>query len=90
MCSYLATDLNCDHNIETKELSSLLWLSEGAEPSKARVERELKAMDADLSGTISMMEWIKYLITFDSVVIILMLMLIVNINSQGLLILTMN
>ena len=69
MCSYLATDLNNDHIIEPRELSTLLWLTEGIEPSKARVERELKSMDINSDGTISMVEWIKYLATVDPVVI---------------------
>ncbi|MDR3547932.1 MAG: hypothetical protein P4M11_06670 [Candidatus Pacebacteria bacterium] len=68
MCSYLATDLNEDHVIQSGELRTLLWLTEGVEPTNARVERELKAMDVDASGTISMVEWIRYLASVDPVV----------------------
>lgn len=68
MCSYLATDLNGDHVIVPSELSTLLWLTEGVEPTKERVDRELAAMDIDLDGSISMIEWIKYLSSIDPVV----------------------
>lgn len=70
MCSFLATDLNSDHTLQPNELSSLFWLTEGIEPTKSRVERELKEMDIDSSGTISMVEWIKYLANTDPVVIL--------------------
>ena len=68
MCSYLATDLNSDHNIQPNELSTLLWLTEGVEPTKTRVKRELAAMDINSDGNISMVEWIKYLASVDPVV----------------------
>jgi Ca2+-binding EF-hand superfamily protein len=68
MCSYLATDLNGDNVIQPNELRSLLWLTEGVEPTKARVDRELKAMDINSDGSISMVEWIKYLASIDPVV----------------------
>ncbi len=68
MCSYLATDIDADHVVRPHELSTLLWLTEGVEPTRARVERELKAMDTNSDGTISMVEWIKYLGNVDPVV----------------------
>ena len=68
MCSFLATDVNGDHVIEPNELRTLLWLTEGVEPTQKRVTSELKAMDVNSDGTISMMEWIKYLASVDPVV----------------------
>ena len=68
MCSFLATDLNGDYSIQTRELRSLLWLTEGVEPTKKRIVSEQKAMDVNSDGTISMLEWIKYLATTDPVV----------------------
>ena len=68
MCSYLATDINHDHTIEAKELNTLLWLIEGIEPTKKRVKEELAVMDVNSDGTISLIEWIKYLCNVDSVV----------------------
>ena len=68
MCSYLATDLNNDHIIIPSELSTLLWLIEGIEPTKERVNKELAAMDINSDGGISMIEWIKYLASIDPVV----------------------
>jgi len=68
MCSYLATDLNGNHIIEPPELRTLLWLTEGVEPTKARVDRELSAMDINSDGTISMVEWIAYLANVDPIV----------------------
>eukprot|EP00826_Nyctotherus_ovalis_P024299 TRINITY_DN1880_c0_g2_i2.p1 TRINITY_DN1880_c0_g2~~TRINITY_DN1880_c0_g2_i2.p1 ORF type:complete len:273 (+),score=77.71 TRINITY_DN1880_c0_g2_i2:784-1602(+) len=67
MCSYLATDLNGDHVIVPSELNTLLWLTEGIEPTKERVARELAAMDINSDGSISMVEWIKYLSSIDPV-----------------------
>lgn len=71
MCSYLATDLNRDHVIVPSELRTLLWLTEGIEPTKERVERELIAMDINSDGNISMIEWIKYLSNIDPVVFLI-------------------
>lgn len=68
MCSFIATDLNGDHTIEPNELRTLLWLTEGIEPTKERVDSELKAMDVNSDGTISMLEWIEYLASVDPVV----------------------
>lgn len=67
MCSYLATDLNGDHILQQNEVSTLLWLTEGVEPTKARVNQELKSMDINSDGTISMIEWISYLASIDPV-----------------------
>lgn len=68
MCSFLATDLNGDHTIESKELRTLLWLTEGVEPTKERVQSEINAMDVNSDGSISIIEWIQYLATIDPVV----------------------
>ncbi len=68
MCSFMAVDLNGDHTIEPCELRTLLWLTEGVEPTKQRAQSELKAMDINSDGTITMLEWIKYLATVDPVV----------------------
>ena len=68
MCSFIATDLNGDHTIQPFELRTLLWLTEGVEPTKQRVISEQKAMDINSDGTISMVEWIRYLASVDPVV----------------------
>ena len=80
MCSYLATDLNNDHRLQPNELNTLLWLTEGVEPTKARVNRELKAMDINSDGIISMVEWIQYLASVDPVVSVFSKLVIVRCN----------
>ncbi len=64
--SFSATDINNDNELDAGELKTLIWLVENKEPSEARVQRDLKLIDADGSGTIDRLEYIQYLATPDS------------------------
>ncbi len=61
LASFLATDVNQDNQLNTNEVKTLLWLIEGEEPTEKRVGRDIAMIDADDSGTIDKLEWIKYL-----------------------------
>lgn len=56
--SFSATDINNDNELDAGELKTLLWLVDESEPSEARVQRDLKMIDADCSGTIDRLEYI--------------------------------
>eukprot|EP00351_Strombidinopsis_sp_SopsisLIS2011_P000882 CAMPEP_0116870570 /NCGR_PEP_ID=MMETSP0463-20121206/505_1 /TAXON_ID=181622 /ORGANISM="Strombidinopsis sp, Strain SopsisLIS2011" /LENGTH=108 /DNA_ID=CAMNT_0004507293 /DNA_START=576 /DNA_END=899 /DNA_ORIENTATION=- len=55
--SFSATDINNDNELDLMELKCLLWLIDEKEPTPARVEREMKLIDDDKSGTIDRLEW---------------------------------
>lgn len=59
--SFSATDINNDNELDAIELKTLIWLVEETEPSEARVQRDLKLIDADGSGTIDRLEYIQFL-----------------------------
>jgi Ca2+-binding EF-hand superfamily protein len=65
--SFLATDLNNDKQISYDELKSLLWLTNGEEPSKERLKKELNAIDLNHDDGIELKEWIDYLLVCDNV-----------------------
>ncbi len=56
--SFSATDINNDNELDATELKTLIWLVEESEPSEVRVQRDLKLIDADGSGTIDRLEYI--------------------------------
>lgn len=56
--SFSATDINNDNELDAGELKTLIWLVDEVEPSEARVQRDLKLIDADGSGTIDRLEYI--------------------------------
>jgi Ca2+-binding EF-hand superfamily protein len=56
--SFSATDINNDNELDAIELKTLIWLVEESEPSEARVQRDLKLIDEDGSGTIDRLEYI--------------------------------
>jgi len=56
--SFSATDINNDNELDIIELKTLFWLLDDKEPEQARVQKELKIIDEDKSGTIDRMEWI--------------------------------
>ena len=60
--SFKAVDLDDSHNLNIKELTTLLWLCNGEEPSEQRAKTEHSLMDLDNDGVIDFREWIKYLI----------------------------
>lgn len=64
--SFSATDINNDNELDAGELKTLIWLVDEVEPSEARVQRDLKLIDSDKSGTIDRLEYIQYLATPDS------------------------
>lgn len=64
--SFSATDINNDNELDAGELKTLIWLVENKEPSEARVQRDLRLIDADGNGTIDRLEYIQYLATPDS------------------------
>ena len=66
--SFSATDINNDNELDVGELKTLIWLIDEEEPSEIRVQRDLKIMDADGSGTIDRLEWIQYLASPDPTV----------------------
>ena len=68
--SFSATDINNDNELDTGELKTLIWLIDEEEPSESRVQRDLKLMDRDGSGTIDRLEWILYLASPDPSVIL--------------------
>lgn len=59
--SFSATDINNDNELDAGELKTLIWLVEETEPSEARVQRDLKLIDGDGSGTIDRLEYISFL-----------------------------
>ena len=59
--SFSATDINNDNELDVQELKTLIWLSDGEEPDDRRVQKDLKLIDEDGSGTIDRMEWVSYL-----------------------------
>jgi Ca2+-binding EF-hand superfamily protein len=59
--SFSATDINNDNELDASELKTMIWLVEEVEPSEARVQRDLKLIDADGSGTIDRLEYIQFL-----------------------------
>ena len=59
--SFSATDINNDNELDTIELKTLIWLTDGVEPDDRRVQKDLKIIDDDQSGTIDRLEWIQYL-----------------------------
>lgn len=56
--SFSATDINNDNELDAMELKTLIWLIDEEEPNEIRVQRDLKLMDTDGSGTIDRLEWI--------------------------------
>jgi Ca2+-binding EF-hand superfamily protein len=64
--SFSATDINDDNELDITELKTLLWLYDKKEPSGLRVQKEMKVIDADGSGTIDRLEFIKYLVSPDA------------------------
>ena len=56
--SFSATDINNDNELDSMELKTLIWLIDEEEPLESRVQRDLKLMDRDGSGTIDRLEWI--------------------------------
>lgn len=63
--SFSATDINGDGELYVTELKCLIWLMNGDEPAEYRVQRDMKAIDADGSGYVDRMEWIEYLASPD-------------------------
>lgn len=59
--SFSATDINNDNQLDSGELKTLIWLVEEKEPSEKRVQRDLKLIDSDGSGTIDRLEYISFL-----------------------------
>ena len=64
--SFSATDINGDNQLDVAELKTLIWLLNEEEPTEYRVQRDLKAIDADQNGHIDRFEWIQYLAIPDS------------------------
>ena len=56
--SFSATDINNDNELDSGELKTLIWLIDEEEPNESRVQRDLKLMDRDGSGTIDRLEYI--------------------------------
>jgi Ca2+-binding EF-hand superfamily protein len=48
--------INGDHVLDQGEVSVLLWLTEGIEPTEKRVVKEMSIMDHNKDGTISLKE----------------------------------
>lgn len=48
--SFSATDINGDGELDVIELKCLIWLMNDEEPTEYRVQRDMKAIDADKSG----------------------------------------
>jgi Ca2+-binding EF-hand superfamily protein len=67
--SFSATDINNDNELDAMELKTLIWLIDEEEPLESRVQRDLKIMDRDGSGTIDRLEWIQFLASPDPTVI---------------------
>ena len=63
--SFSATDINGDGELDVTELKCLIWLMIDNEPPEYRVQRDMKAIDADGSGYVDRMEWIEYLASPD-------------------------
>ena len=63
--SFSATDINNDNELDVHELKTLIWLMDNEEPDDRRVQKDLKLIDEDGSGTIDRLEWIQYLASPD-------------------------
>ena len=63
--SFSATDINNDNELDIHELKTLIWLMDNEEPDDRRVQKDLKLIDDDKSGTIDRLEWIQYLASPD-------------------------
>ena len=59
--SFTANDINFDNELDSREIKMLIWLLNNEKPSKALIEREVRIMDTDGSGTIDRIEWVSYL-----------------------------
>ena len=59
--AFSANDINNDNILDAREIAMLIWLVNKAKPSRALIEREVKVMDRDHSGTIDRTEWVAYL-----------------------------
>jgi Ca2+-binding EF-hand superfamily protein len=64
--SFSATDINNDNELDSGELKTMIWLVEENEPKEARVQRDLKLIDADGGGTIDRLEYISFLASPDT------------------------
>ena len=64
----MATDTDRGGTIDSNELRTLLWLTEGEEPTEERIMRELAIIDENDDGVITLTEWVNYLATTDLVV----------------------
>ena len=58
---FSANDINNDNELDINEIKTLFWLFDGVKPSKDKIDRETKIMDADGNGTVDRLEWLKYL-----------------------------
>jgi len=63
MAVFSAADINNSNSLDIRDLKILLWLFEGSEPTPLRVQAEMAVIDADGSGTLDRMEFIKYLVS---------------------------
>ena len=59
--AFTANDINRDNELDSREVKMLMWLEKNAKPSKALIEKEVKYMDQDNSGTLNRIEWVAYL-----------------------------
>ena len=59
--AFTANDINNDGELDMREIQKLIWLVTNKRPSKAILDREMRIMDEDRSGTISRVEWVSYL-----------------------------
>jgi len=50
-----------DGELQSKELKTLIWLFEGIEPNEERIEKEIKNMDKEKSGSIDLKQYISFL-----------------------------
>ena len=59
--AFSANDINNDNILDMREMKLLIWLVTNAKPTKSEIEREVRIMDRDHSGTIDRIEWVSYL-----------------------------
>ena len=59
--AFSANDINLDNELDSREVKMLMWLLNNKKPSKSLIEREVRIMDADQSGTVNRIEWVAYL-----------------------------
>lgn len=64
--AFIVADEDKEHLLNLQELSILLWLIRGKEPSPQIVDSYMKSLDRDQNGVLSALEWVTFAIENDA------------------------